>query len=94
MEIYLTCINIDNCDAIPIGQVFFLFLIMISAMAVETADGRLVKLSPVSLSASHFVFFIPFPPKLFSHPVLVTFQYEFVQWPVNVLSKPTASGCV
>lgn len=60
---------------------------MISAMSVETAAGRLLKLSSVSLSASHLVFFIPFPPKLFSHPGLVAFQYEFVQWPVNVLLR-------
>jgi len=58
---------------------------MINAMPVETAAGRLLKLSSVSLSASHLVFFITFPPKLFAHPVLVAFQYEFVQWLVNVL---------
>lgn len=67
---------------------------MISAISVETAAGRLLKLPFFSLSASHLVFFIPFPPKLFSHPVLVAFQHEFFQWPVNILSKTTASGCV
>ena len=67
---------------------------MISARFVETAAGRLLKLWPVSLSASHLVIFIPFPSKFFAHPVLVAFQYEFVQWLVNVLSKATASGCV
>jgi len=67
---------------------------MISAMPVETAAGRLLKLSPVSLSASNLVFFILFPSKLFAHPVLVALQYEFVQYLVTVLSKATAAGCV
>ena len=63
-------------------------------MCVETAAGRLLKLSSVSLSASHLVFFITFPSKLFAYPFLVLFQYEFVQCLVNVLSKATASLCV
>jgi hypothetical protein len=67
---------------------------MICAMSVETAAVGLLKLSSVSLSASHLVFFIPFLSKLFAHPVLVAFQYELVQCLVNLLSKATASGCV
>ena len=67
---------------------------MINAMSVDTVAGKLLKLSSISLSASRLVISIPFPSKLFAHPDLVAFQYDFVQWLINVLSKTTASGCV